>query len=77
MVMIRITRITNIKAKLVQQPVLVDDNIDYDHDHDHKDVGDNEDDVVVHLKQLVLFDNSLFSLMIVMRMMIKKMATTR
>ena len=58
MVMIRITRITNIKTKLVQQPVLVDDNVDYDHDHDHKDVGDNEDDAVVHLKHFVLFDNN-------------------
>ena len=47
-----------ISIRLVQQPILVDDNVDYDHDHDHKDVGDNEDDVDVHLKKLVLFDNN-------------------
>ena len=58
MVMIRITRITNIKTNLVKQPVLVDDNFDYDHDHDPKGVGDNEDDVFVHPKKLVLFDNN-------------------
>ena len=46
------------RTKLVKQPVLVDDNFDYDHDHDPKGVGDNEDDVFVHPKKLVLFDNN-------------------